>query len=778
LRIDSIYVLYRVIEWLGLPFIVLYLLLRGLKDKRYFRLIHERLGWLPPAYWQTRQEAIWLHAVSVGEVLCSLELLRSLRAEFPHAPLFVSSATLAGRAIAEQKLQGMVDGIFYAPVDYCFAVRRVLRALRPRVVAVLETEIWPNLYREVKRAGCGLVVVNGRISDRAARRYSAWRWFFRGVLKWPDRILAQNETSRQRFVDAGAPPERVAVTGNLKYDFDPAKATPPEAVRRFLEKARPKAVWIAASTMPPAHQQDVDEDDIVLEAFQKLAASHPGLLLLLVPRKPERFESVAQKLERAGVRFVRRSALTEADDGPVPIVLLVDTIGELSGLFSLADLVFMGGTLAERGGHNILEPAFFGRPIIVGPHMENFSDIAAEYAGAHAYIEIAGGAELAPAVAALLDGEQLRADLGERARDLAEARRGATTAAVEQIRALYIEADPGPWRPWFLMVLSRLWRTGVLWRRRNTKTRRLKTPVISIGGITMGGTGKTPFVVWLGGRLNAAGLCPAILTRGYRRESREIALLEAGADAPLTLTGDEPQILLRAGVAPVGIGPDRFEVGIRMEQHFPCGIFLLDDGFQHWRLERDLDIVLIDALDPFGGGELFPAGRLREPLDALARADIVVLTRTEPGITHGDIVSVLREYNLHARVFASRVVPRFWVAEGAQYPASEPPFAHAAAFCGLANPESFWRTLNALGVRPILQWTFPDHHRYSARELQRMADEAKAAGADALITTEKDSINLCEPPFRLFELRIGLEVDDEEQLLYLIRDRVRVEPRL
>jgi len=207
---------------------------------------------LPRSLRQTAAGAIWLHAVSVGEVLSSLELLRRLRAGFPSTPLFVSTTTLAGRALAEEKLASLADGIFYAPVDLVWVVRRVLRALRPWMVVIAETEIWPNLFREVKRAGCGLVIVNGRISDRAAPRYQRLRWFFRHVLGWPDAILTQSEAIRQRYLGLGAPPEKVFTAGNLKYDFEPRAQS-----ASFVRLSGSARLWIAASTMPPAGQQDL-----------------------------------------------------------------------------------------------------------------------------------------------------------------------------------------------------------------------------------------------------------------------------------------------------------------------------------------------------------------------------------------------------------------------------------------------------------------------------------------------------------------------------------------
>src|SRR6266849_1178122 len=199
----GIYLLYRLCLTAATPLITLYFLGRSLRQPAYFATLRERWGWLSFSYRQTGPGGIWLHAVSVGEVLSSLELIRRLRVESPSVPLFVSVGTLAGRAVADEKLASLVDRIFYAPLDFVFVVRRVLRTLRPSVVVITETEIWPNLFREVKRSGCGLIVVNGRISDRAAPRYLRWRWFFQHVLKWPDVILAQNAAIRQRYLGIG-----------------------------------------------------------------------------------------------------------------------------------------------------------------------------------------------------------------------------------------------------------------------------------------------------------------------------------------------------------------------------------------------------------------------------------------------------------------------------------------------------------------------------------------------------------------------------------------------
>ena len=365
-----IYFLYWACRAIAFPLLVFYFVYRCARDRRYLRHFPERLGGQPISSPATAAGGIWLHAVSVGEVISSAAVLRELRELAPSLPLYVSMTTVAGREVSKDKLNGLADRVFYAPIDYAFAVRRVLRRIRPSVVVILETEIWPVLYREAKRSGASLVIVNGRISSAAFPRYRRWSLFFRQVLQWPDAIFAQSEPDRERYIQLGAPPEKVTVLGNLKYDAVPPRSDPPKAIGDVLDKLRPQTVWIAASTMPGVDDSDVDEDQAVLEAFEQLAPSHPGLLLILAPRKPERFEVVEQLLNAAGIRYQLRSRGSVDPALALPAVLLLDSIGELAGLFPLAHVVFMGGSLARRGGHNLLEPAACGRAIVTGPHLE------------------------------------------------------------------------------------------------------------------------------------------------------------------------------------------------------------------------------------------------------------------------------------------------------------------------------------------------------------------------------------------------------------------------
>ena len=689
-------------------------------------------------------------------------------------PVYVSVTTLAGRETAEKVLSGVAAGIFFAPLDYISCVRRVLRALRPALVLVLETEIWPNLYRESRRSGARLMIANGRISDRRAERYRSMRWFFTAVLEQPHILYVQSESDRARYLATGAPPALVELGGNLKYDFTPREDIAPE-IRALLDRNQPSKIWIAASTMPPLDADDVDEDDIVLSAFAELRKQHPKLLMILVPRRPERFDLAAQKLQAAGVPFVRRTGLRSSSSLELPGVLLLDTIGELAGLFSIASVVFMGGTLARRGGHNILEPAFFAKPVIVGPNMQNFAAIAADFREHCAMIEIAKPEELAAATdRALRDG----GDVGARAREVAQRSRGAVDAiakaAADHWNLSLSQPIPSLWRRIFLYPLSLLWRLGAHWnrRRRERKAKKLDRPVVSIGNLTAGGAGKTPVTRWLVEQLERSGRHPAILTRGYKRRSpAKMTIVAAGELASCEVTGDEAQMLVRDGHAHIGIAGDRYAAGQELTRRFRPDLFVMDDGLQHASLARDLDVVLVDALDPFGGGSILPLGRLREPVDLLGRAGAILITRVGPRIPLGGIEARIQTLNPRAPIFRARTVGGKFRPIGTQ-----PPFTRVkvAAFCGLGNPATFFETLRELGVEICYRWRFGDHHHYRPHELQRFVRRALDAGAEAVVTTEKDMLNLPtgEPhqfaPLPAYWLPVRIEMDRPDEFLRLI----------
>jgi tetraacyldisaccharide 4'-kinase len=418
--------------------------------------------------------------------------------------------------------------------------------------------------------------------------------------------------------------------------------------------------------------------------------------------------------------------------------------------------------------------------------MENFPDTAEEFRREGAVIQIGGPSELAGAIESLFADAGRRMEVGQKARALAGARGGATERAfreVERLTQWSIRRDVKT-LPLFvpLWLLSRLWTLGSGQARARTRRRKLETPVVSVGGITVGGSGKTPCVIYLAQQLNAAGTRNGILTRGYRRRNaQQVTILAGGSSAPVSLTGDEAQLLLRASGSPIGIGADRHAAGKAIQERFQPSVMLLDDGFQHWKLERALDIVLIDALDPFGGSAPFPLGRLREPLEALGRADIFLLTRAGKERPLPAIEAGLRQYNQDAPVFRCHVALRGCI-DGQTGQQSELP-ERVMAFCGLANPASFWQTLAELGCRPLAQRQFRDHHRYRRGELQDLAARAKVLGAEALVTTEKDVMNLPEgwqeavAPLGVLSVKIGLEVEDAEGFLARIDRSLAVAAR-
>ena len=760
MRANLIYVLYRALQALAFPALLLYLCWRVLRNRAYGRGLAERFGRLPRHIQPTLPGAIWLHAVSVGEALAAVPLLARLREAEPCAEVYVSCTTLAGRAVCEQKLAPYAAGVFYAPLDYCFAVRRVLRRLKPALVIVMETEIWPHLFREARRAGARLLAVNGRISDRALARYLRMAWFFRHAVAHVDEVLAQDATAAARFRALGAP--RVEIAGNLKYDFDPDAARIPADIEKFLAALAPSPVWVAASTMPPAAADDPDEDELVLDAFLKIAPQHPRLLLILAPRRPERFRTAAEKLASHGIPFVQRTRLGQDPAPALPGALLLDSVGELASLFRAATAVFMGGTFPRRGGHNILEPAAFGVPVLAGPHMENFAEIAAEFRENQAAIFLEKPEELAGALARVLADAALREAVGSRGRELAEARAGAALRVLESVRKWHDAGLPRPIGP---NPLAGLWLAGMAVHRRLALLHpdSPERPVISVGNLAMGGTGKTPLVRWLCRELAAEGLRPAVLMRGFKRAGRGIAVALPGELPPVADTGEEARLILSDGFAAVAVGADRRAARRQLlaGQRFRPDVYILDDGFQHWQTRRELDIVLIDALDPFRGG-VFPGGRLREPFSALKRAGAIVITRAEPGRALGGLIREIRRHNPSAPIYRARFVPQV------------PPLGRGrriGAFCGIGQPESFRRTLAEAGVRPAFFRVFPDHHRYREAEIRPLLKEA-----DVLLTTEKDFLNLPEPLQSKGAIRVvpvELALDDPAGLLAQVLECVR-----
>src|SRR4051812_4464286 len=421
-----------------------YLAWQAVRYRKYIGSLGQRLGYLPITFNLDGEESIWIHAVSVGEVLTARAILPQLRERYPRLRIYLSTTTMTGQKIARNSLQ-FVDGVFYFPFDLGFIVNRTLRLVKPRMFVMMETEIWPNLLRACTRTGVRTVLVNGRISSRSYPRYRLARPFFRRVLIHVDRFFMQSDESARRIIEMGADPDKVVVTGSLKFDSleRPGASTAADRGRnrvlRYFRISPDRPVLIAASTLK-------GEEDPVFEAFQRIRARLPEALLIIAPRKPERFDEVEQIARRGGWNVARRSELP-VDAEPRHDVVVLDTIGELAQLYQVATAVFVGGSIVDQGGHNILEPAVFGKAIVFGPYMQNFAEIARTFVENDAAIQIRSGRELEQALLALLTDPVRRARLGAAARALVEANRGARGKTMTAIARVLPPQDSGNVRP-------------------------------------------------------------------------------------------------------------------------------------------------------------------------------------------------------------------------------------------------------------------------------------------------------------------------------------------
>jgi 3-deoxy-D-manno-octulosonic-acid transferase len=426
--ISSLYsFLYSVVLAVGMLTSLPYWLFQMARHGKYRKGLAERLGRLPSRLQLPgRQErVIWVHAVSVGEVLAVAGLVEELGRRFPRHGIFISTTTDTGQALARQRF-GEAN-VFYFPMDFAFAIRPYLEALRPQLVVIAETEFWPNFMRLAHASGARIAVVNARISDRSFPRYRRFRRLLRRVLANVDLFLAQTSEDAARLGDIGASPGRVHVGGNLKFDIPaPAPTAIVESVRNSITASAAGPVLVCGSTVD-------GEEPLLLKAFENLLVEHPRAVMILAPRHPERFPGVITLLEHMSIRFSRRSQWNgEALTGGV---FLLDTIGELAALYALADVAFVGGSLVEQGGHNIIEPAQHGVATVVGNHTENFRDIVSLFESRDA-VRIVGPAELPLMLLELLANDEERRALGQRAAETTRSQVGATARTAGELAEL------------------------------------------------------------------------------------------------------------------------------------------------------------------------------------------------------------------------------------------------------------------------------------------------------------------------------------------------------
>ena len=424
------YLIYSALLAAGLLVSLPYWLLQALRHGKYRAGLDERLGRIPTRLVTgAARPAIWIHAVSVGEVLAISGLAEELAKRFPQHRIVISTTTDTGQKLAQSRFGG--ENVFYFPLDFGFAIRPYLRLLRPELIVIAETEFWPNFLRLAHASGARIAVVNARISDRSRPGYRRFRWLLAGVLRQVDLFLTQTAEDARRLEEIGANAEKVQVTGNLKFDVPaPPTAAVVASLRAALQRGDTSPVIVCGSTVD-------GEEPLLLQAFSNVLASYPRAALILAPRHPERFGEVAELLDTLGIRFWRRSLWS--GDPITSGVLLIDTIGELAALYALADVAFVGGSLVPRGGHNIIEPALHGVPIVVGNHTENFRDIVGLFQSRNA-VRVVGPAELPLVLMELISNPAEREELGRRGAETLRAQMGATQKTVQALEKLLAPA--------------------------------------------------------------------------------------------------------------------------------------------------------------------------------------------------------------------------------------------------------------------------------------------------------------------------------------------------
>ena len=444
------YFIYSLLMGFAALLLAPYWLVKGLRQGKYLSNLSERLGFSFPALEKLpaqRPGAIWIHAVSVGEALSGVTLARRLKEAYPDRPLIISTTTITGQQLALERMT-FADAIIYFPLDWMFCVRRALNAVQPSLVLVLETEIWPNFLGEARRRNVPVVFLSGRISDRSFARYQKYlgafdfflRPFLKDALSNASAFFMQSEQDAGRIRILGAPADRVHVSGNLKYDLE-------------LPAATPIASWLEAETRRSGRSPIIvagsvvaTEEPLALIAFGTLQGEYPKALLVLAPRKPERFDAAAEFIDESHRKFIRRSQLPvpparsqASAPSSAPIipddvtVLLLDSIGELASLYRLADGAFVGGSLVPSGGHNILEPAAFGKIPVFGPSMENFAEMASRFVAASAAVQVESPEDVGVAWIEFFRNPERMKKMGETARNLVESSRGATNRAMNEI---------------------------------------------------------------------------------------------------------------------------------------------------------------------------------------------------------------------------------------------------------------------------------------------------------------------------------------------------------
>ena len=623
------------------------------------------------------KDCIWIHGASVGEIVATSPLVKQIRKEMPERPILVSAFTVGGYNMAKQIIPE-ADAIIYFPLDLPFVAESLVKRIHPGVFMPVETELWPNFLRAIRERHIPVMMVNGRISEKSVKSYRYLYGIWDDMLNTVTRFCMQSSIDAEYITHLGADRDKIFVTGNTKFDQTYAEVTAEDLgkYREELGIGDAYPVIVAGSTHP-------GEEKVLFQAFQSVRKEYPDARLVIAPRKTTRADEIAKLASSYGYETGFRSVMKEESSYRKSYpVLLIDTIGELGRIYAIGDVVFVGGSFSNTGGHNVLEPAAHAKPILVGPSMQNFKDSYALLSKVKACKMVNNTTELTHEFLDIMKNDERRKAMGEASMQVIRENRGADVRSIMYLKDLLdLTAVPakeypvypintrnltdeggarlrhgdaviqyilqlayGPDTPffgWLLLALLRgmsyLYEFGVscklaMYNSGIMHKEKLPCCVISIGNITVGGTGKTPTAQKMAGIVKAMGYRVVILNRGYRSHwGKEIGVVSNGEKIFMTAyeAGDEAYLMAKTlpGI-PVIIGKNRAVTGRYAVEKMNAEVIIMDDGYQHWQLERDLDVVLVDTLNMFGNGCVLPRGTLREPLENLSRGNIFLLTKT------------------------------------------------------------------------------------------------------------------------------------------------------
>ena len=783
-------ILYNLAAILVVILIIPVFMIRSVREKGFVERIRQSLGFYPEHTLEkvAKKHCIWVHAASVGEIVATSPLIKEFHKEFPQAPILVSVVTTSGYEMANRIIKD-ADAIIYFPLDLPFLAGSVLRRIHPRVFLPVETELWPNFLKTARKMHIPVMMVNGRISDRSVKQYKYLNSLLSDMIGTVTQFAMQSDIDADYIMRLGAPPELVTVTGNTKFDQTYTDVSPAEKAEIIQSMGLSKAegILLAGST----HR---GEESFVLKAFTAVREKHPKAKLVIAPRELLRTQEVIHLCKRAG--FTVSTRTEQQKNGPQDAdIVILDTIGELGKVYSVGDVVYVGGSLIPHGGHNILEPAAHGKAIIVGHYMFNFKDTHALFKKRDACITVNNEQELAVETARLFDDAGHRHRLEAETLAIVGENKGASRKSALILRETLEGYESRPenrqrarstqkinnFQTYFidlvhlkevdgvaehiltaiLYLFSKIYALLVdikLWGYRNGVFSRKKLDcfVISLGNVTVGGTGKTPTAQRLASDIRDMGYKVVILNRGYRAKWHgNVGIVSDGKRLHMTAAdaGDEAFMLAKhLPEVPVLIGADRSVTGQYAIENFGAEVAILDDGFQHWQLERDMDILLVDAVNVFGNGYMLPRGTLREPISHISRADVCLLTKVDQAAAGSRefIRETVHRYNKAAQVVESIHQPRRFIPLADWYvdiagdgiDVNTMRGRKIMAVSAIGNPASFEQTLSDLGVTIIESLRYPDHHDYSMQEMVDILHQAQRMGAEAIVITEKDAVKI------------------------------------